>query len=68
MHTATQHHINVGQAVRRHSNYTQQILDEATVLTAYPNVIWDAPPGGAITLDEFLSVRKLPTFCPEGRE
>ena len=29
-----------------------------------PNTIWEMPPGAASTLEEGLSVRKLPTFWP----
>ena len=33
----------------------------------HPKVTFERPPGGAITREEFLSVRKLPTFWPSER-
>ena len=32
-----------------------------------PKLIWEAPPGAARTLEEGLSVIKLPTFWPSAR-
>ena len=35
-------------------------------LHIYPREKEDFPPGGARTFEEFLSVKKFPTFCPSG--
>ncbi len=45
----------------------QALRSRAQRAPPQPNVICEAPPGGADTRLELRAVRKLPTFWPDGR-